>query len=392
MSSTQVHNPLVKSIDPTYSKKLLEFNGYTIIGSAGTLIKVEGFDDYNHLIDINSVFSTSPCYEPVDRTNRVHGPIRYSTPRPWKIPSSEASLEQALESRVYDICNRGQMINLFWSGGIDSTTIMVAFLKYAPDLSRCRVIYSPWSIYEHPEFFKLLQQIGKIELIDISGEVYFDLDLDGVFVSGNTGDELHASLDQSFFEEYGYNFLSTSWRDFFYKKNSNDDFIEFAEDFFSAAGRDIKTVLEARWWFYASSKLTSLMNFSDLNFLCSGPTQFDPSRLIGFFDYDEYEQFVYFNLDRLIHTDNYASWRQFLKDYCYEFDGFDDWRTNKTKFNSSQVVFYNAKKRILNDLRNLMLLEDGTRVATQNLPLFSQREWAAIASKYQYVFSKPYTV
>lgn len=392
MSATGADKPLVKSVNAFYSKRLLEFNDYSIIESVGTFYKVEGFNNYNQLLNINSMFSNNPQFDPVDRTLQALGPIRYSLERQWTVPTCEVSLEHALQQRVNELCNSNQKLNLLWSGGIDSTAIVVSFLQYAPDLHQCRVIYSPWSTYEHPEFFKLLRTFDNVELVDISGEEYLNFNLDGLFISGNTSDEIHASIDESFFNQYGYDFLFTPWKDFFYSKLPDNKFIEFCEQHFAAAGRDINTVLDARWWFYASSKLTSILNNCNLSFFTSGPKQFDPKRLIGFFNCDVYEQFIYFNVNKVISSGNYATWRQFLKDFCYQFDGFNDWRVNKSKFGSSQIQIYTYKKQILNDSRNLMLLDNGERVGTSNLPLFSLAEWDQIKQNYQHVFRSPNSV
>jgi hypothetical protein len=392
MSLIVADNPLVKNINSVYSKKILQFSGFEIAESVGKLHKVIGFDNYNQLLNINSLFSSSPAFDPVDRTNLAQGPIVFSPQRAWSVPHCELSLETAMEQRVTDLCKTGQKINLFWSGGIDSTAIVVAFLKYAPDLKQCRIIYTPWSTYEHLEFFTLLKTVDNIELIDISGDVYLSMDLDGIFVSGNGADEIHASLDESFYKQYGYEFLSTSWKDFFYNKKPDTAFIEFCEQHFALSGQEIRTVLEARWWFYTSCKLTSILNNHDLVFLSSGPVAFDPGRLVGFFDCQEYEQFIYFNLDKIINTDNYARWKQFLKDFCYSYDGFNDWRENKTKFHSTQVYIYCRKKQILNDSRHLMLLSNGQKVTADNLPLFSSNDWNQIRQKYQYVFRDPNTI
>lgn len=375
-----------------YARSLLEHSGYQIVGCQGTLLQVQGFPDYNHLIDINAIFSTSPRYSPVDRTGTILGPIRHAVSRPWQPPQKQLTLDQALQCRVGEICSSGQPVNIFWSGGIDSTTIMVAFLKHAPNIRQCRVIYSPWSTYEHPEFFQLLRHIPDLEMIDISGDTYFDLDLDGIFVSGNTGDEMHASLDLSFYQTHGWRTLTGSWRDFFRETNPCPDFMRRCEEFFARAGKPIDTVLEARWWFYASTKLTSILNTVDLNWHSSAARPFAPARLIGFFDCDCYEQFIYHNLQEIIPTDDYVTWKQFLKDYCCGFDGLQDWARTKSKFHSSQLTYYADKKPVLNDCRNLLLLEDGTRVATANLPLFSRREWLELKPRYEYLFRPPHAM
>jgi hypothetical protein len=135
----------------------LQCNNFDIVESVGALHKIKGFYNYNQLLNINCVFSDSPRFDPVDRTNQSLGAVVFSPVRPWCVPTVELSLEAALEHRVADICQSRQKINLLWSGGIDSTAIVVAFLKHAPDLKQCRILYSPWSTYEHPEFFNLLK-------------------------------------------------------------------------------------------------------------------------------------------------------------------------------------------------------------------------------------------
>lgn len=366
--------------------------GFDVTECVGQLQKVQGFDHYNRLIDINRIFSTSPRGEPVDRTGRIIGPYNFAVPRPWRPPGPAQDLDTVFGNRVRELCDLKQPVNVFWSGGVDSTTIMTAFLKHAPDLAQCRVIYSPWSTYEHPEYFRMLSQISGLDMIDVSGDRYLDLDLDGIFVSGNPGDEMHASLDQSFYEQHGSQLRQKAWLDLFWEQTGDSGFLEWCLDFYSHAGREIRTVLEARWWFYITCKLWAMHGMVDLGLLCSSPERFNAERSIGFFDCDQYESFVYHNLHRLLETEEYAGWRQFLKDYCHSHDGFADWQQDKTKFNSGQLMIYGKKKQILNNTRYLLLLDDGQRVATEHLPLFSQGEWQKIKSDYGYLFNQPGTL
>lgn len=378
--------PLALSMNLFYSGRLLLANGYRIIGTHGYLHKIQGFDSYNHLLSLNSIFSSEPKFDPVDRTGKAVGAVRFAAPRPWQVPQQQIDLHTAMQRRVQEISARNEPINIMWSGGIDSTAILVAFLRYAPDLKKCRVIYSPWSTYEHPEFFKLLQKFDTLEKVDISGELYLTQNLDGVYVSGNTGDEMHASLDKSFFDQVGFQGLQQNYKDFFAAQGAHHELIDFCSDHFAAAGRPIESVLEARWWFYQSCKLTSILYLSDFSLLYSGPTSFSADRLIGFFDSVCYEQFIYFNIDRIIESDNYAVWKQFLKDFCYEFDGFDNWRRTKIKFSSAQTRIYGLKKQAINNQRALLWLEDGSAVSLKNLPFFSAKEWRMIEPQYQYLF------
>jgi len=378
--------PLALSMNLFYSDRLLTANGYQIVRTHGNLHKIKGFDSYNHLISINSFFSTEPKFDPVDRTGMAIGAVKFAKPRAWAVPQQPMDLNTAMAQRVQEICALGKPVNIMWSGGIDSTAMLVAFLQYAPDLKQCRVIYSPWSTYEHPEFFKFLSSFSGLEKIDISGELYLTQNFDGIYVSGNTGDEMHASLDQSFFDQVGFQGLNQPYKDFFKAQGADDTLIDFCQQHFASAGRPIESVLEARWWFYACCKLTSILYTTDLSLLCSGPTPFAADRLIGFFDSAYYEQFIYFNIDCIIASDNYATWKQHLKDFCFEFDGFDTWRRTKTKFSSVQTRIYGLKKQALNDRRGLFWLEDGSVVTVKTLPFFSAREWQVIEPQFRYLF------
>jgi hypothetical protein len=387
MSQTVALEPHIKVAGRSLNQ-ILEYKQYKVFQHKGNLAQVKGFENYNHLIDINAVFSNFPNGNLYDRTNRIQGPVKFSPERAWQVPKQPLTLEDALQKRVMEICNQPQQVNILWSGGIDSTTILVAFMKFAPDHRQLRVVYSPFSTYEHPDFFKLLQLQNKIELCDISGDIYLDLQLDGIIVSGNPGDEVHASLDQSFFDTYGFQTLHMPWQDFFYKHHPSDNFIDFCKWHFAASGRDIVTVLDARWWFYLSTKLTAIAN-NLIAFFSQSNNNFDQRRLVGFFNCDVYEQFIFFNTDQIICNNNYASWRQFLKDFCYSYDGFDSWRVNKTKFSSDQLLAYQRKKQAVLDRRFLFLLDNGEFISTPNLPFFSEQDWITVAPQCAKFFNPP---
>jgi hypothetical protein len=337
-------------------------------------LQIPGFDDFNRLVEINCMFSSEPWGQPLDRTGRIHLPIKYDTGRAWKYSDRAVSLDDALSQRVRNLLATKEKINLLWSGGIDSTAMVNAFLANADDQTQLRVLYSPFSAYEHNEYLTLfLPKFPKVELVDISGDTYLTQQFDGIFLSGDGGDETHASLDESFLEEFGYECLATSWRDFFYNRTHNSEFIDFCENYFGWASRPIDTVLEARWWFYINSKMSCQLSeklpfFSDYK-------NFSSDKLKGFFDCDEFENYITHNTHCIMPTSNYMSWKQDLKDYCLSIDGFDQWAKEKTKVGSSQFRRYTSKKSILNDCRYIFILNDGTRIQTPNLPLLSRKEF-----------------
>lgn len=194
-------------------------------------------------------------------------------------------------------------------------------------------------------------------------------------MTGDGGDESHASLDEKFFNTHGVDVLHSNWLDFFKQQNPDNKFLEFCQEFFARAGRPIVSVLDARWWFYISCKYYGQMFQVKWPFMIGSYNNFAPERLISFFDNEYYQSFAYHNTDKIITTDNYTGWKQFLKDYCHEFDQLDTWHATHKKLTSTQLLEYSFKKIALLDRGWLMFLSDGTRIATPNMPFFSAREF-----------------
>lgn len=381
-----MHNKLIAWNDD-YLSRILSWKNikHTAVGG---LFKLDQYQGFNRLVDINSVFSSNPYGMPTDRSQQTHLPFCSLIRRPWSVPTRQITLEQALEQRVESIASAGQKINIFWSGGIDSTTVVTAFLKHLDDHSQLRILYSPFSFYEHPEYLKFLKTYPAIELVDISGTTYLTEQFDGVFVSGDGGDELNASLDQSFLDQYGYEILHSSWKDFFINKNSDADFIEFCEQYFLTAQRPIETVLQARWWFYAICK-TNCVQWQKLPWFFNY-SNFDLNNFQGFFDCSEYESYIYYNIEDVLPNKSYSSWKQPFKDYCYEFDGLEDWYRHKIKNHSGQVNNYLIKKCAITDQRYIGVLADGSRIHTPSLPLLSHKELdITYGNSLNYLFNEP---
>ena len=363
----------ILSVDPAYLHHLL-INKNVTLGRKGGVSLVRGFDDYNHLVEINGIFSQTPRGDPCDRTGRVVTPLKIYAGRKWPPKDISLSLDQALRKRVRDLEDHKKTINIMWSGGVDSTTVVNAFIEHAQHRDQIRVLYTPFSEYEHGEYLGFLRDLG-IETIDISGMVYLENYFDGLFVTGDGGDEHYASIDESFLETNGYDALTKPWQDFFKQTVPNKTFMEFCENYFSWAGQEIKTLLEARWWFYINSKYRCILN-EKLHFWVDHP-EFDKNLVLGFFDFDEFDQYVRHRIHEFINRDGYQTWKQDLKNYCASIDGFQSWCRDKRKVNSNQLHLYANKKRMFKNLHWIFILDDGRRISTPNMPLFSIQELEA---------------
>lgn len=356
------------------------------VTDVGRLFYVDGFTDYNNLLNINKIFSSDPKGIPVDRTGNINLPWKYFINRYWKTPKKQITIDEVFAQRVRYFELIGEKINVFWSGGIDSTAIVNAFIANLTNKNQLRVLYSPYSESEHKDYLTFLKS-NNIEAVDIK-DLYLDTYFDGIFITGDTGDEMNAGPDKQFFDNYGPDVLHKSWKDFFLKKNNNSKFLDFCESYFSLCGRPLDTVLEARWWFFINSKLYNLL--SDKYRMFVDYPNFNRNIVHGFFDCDEYESYMFFNLDNILIGNEYKHWKQTLKNYSFKIDKFKEWSNDYQKINSKQLYFYVNKKATLNNLNYIFVLSNGVSVKTPNLPLFSRLEYNRyVGNNYDYLWNAP---
>lgn len=354
--------PLLLAVNRPHFFKLLGWKNIAY-DAVGSIAMVKDFDEYNHLIHLNSLFSTFPRGDPVDRTQTIKGPFNFGVLRPWAPPIESVSFEQTMHNRVTEFVTTNQQLNLFWSGGIDSTCLVAGFLKNTTHLDQLRVLYTPFSVYENREFFEYLQtNYPTLDMVDISGDVYIDTVFDGIMINGHGGDEFTASLDESFFDTVGHSGLHKPWQDLV----TDPTLQEFCTEYFALAGRPIETVLEARWWFYALTK-SQVYNPQD-SMLTNATTS-------AFFDCKQFEDYMWHNTHKIIEGESYNTYKQFMKQYIYSLDRNDSYLTAGKKTNSPQLIWYRDKKLTLLNQYWIALLTDNTVIKTPSLPLFSKLEF-----------------
>jgi hypothetical protein len=381
--------PLLSSVNYQYFFRLLDWRKLSYQW-AGLLPKVTGFDNYNQLININQFFSNQPFGDPVDRTGTIQGLLNFQILRPWAVPQTSPTIDKVFESRVKYYTDQNCQLNLFWSGGTDSTAMVVAFLKHCPDLDQLRLVYSPYSLYENRDFFEFVtKQFPKLNTLDFSGDVYLNHVFDGIVITGHGGDEFTASLDESFFDHVGAAGLQQDWRSFFRSKSADSALIDFCEEYFAKSGRPINTVLEARWWFYAATK-SQVYGPRDVSFLFDHKST-TLNQFASFFDCELFESYMWHNIDKIVEPEQgYNTYKKFLRRYVYDFYKNLDYLHNTVKVSSMQFQAYRHKKIELLDLRWICILEDATVIRTKNLPLLSQKEFVdTYGNSLDYLFNQP---
>lgn len=332
----------------------------------GDQLRFPGYDDYNFLADINSCFSNRPSGLLRDRTGTVKMPFLTESAASWTVPTNNPDLEQCFCSRVKEIEARHQTVNLLWSGGIDSTAMVVAWLKYTSGHNQVRIFYSVDSIKENVGFFLHLKDQKQFELVEIGGNVFYQNDFDGVEVSGGSGDDVTASLDESFYHAHGWRQLQSSWKDFFWRSKPDDNFIDFCERWFSQSGREITTVLQARWWFYLNKMPPANRNRIAVKTAPMSETFFlDPGFLAHF----------YHRTESLIPRPDWTSYKISFKQFIFDYFPDQYYFNNKSKENSGGYTIFCNKSALLNKKEEICMLDNGTVIRTTNLPFLSCWEY-----------------
>ncbi len=312
---------------------------------------------------------------PIDRTGTIRTPIKVHSlfPIPVLEPFSK-SFETVCDERSAEILQRARQLNVriyvMWSGGIDSTLILVSLFKQASkeDRERIIVLMSNDSIQENPRFFRE-HVSGSVEL-GISADVPKVLGGNDLVVTGEHNDQLFgADLMGPIVVARGPAIM-----------HQKLDLEMFADQFArSAGGRDI-----ARWYMTLMDRvraaapipLTTNYHFAWwINFALKWQTVYarllmfvEPSRAnliekdwldtryLPFYNTEDFQRWSLNNNDKKV-KDTWASYKWLCKDIIYDFTKDAEYRDTKTKVGSlgSLMIGYDS----------LLFMDDSFRFHTE---------------------------
>jgi hypothetical protein len=136
-----------------YNRQLISYPEKIKLLRKFNIIKEDTTDEYIKLFE-QANFCANPSAPLIDRTGGFdfYIPVKVS-----KMPQEKdnKSFKQICEQRATELLSRGKRINIQWSGGIDSTTVLWSLINKANDISQLRVICTPDSIAESGNMFDL---------------------------------------------------------------------------------------------------------------------------------------------------------------------------------------------------------------------------------------------
>lgn len=276
----------------------------------------------------------------LDRTETTEHFLKMKniSPMPEYDISFNKSYEEICMERAKYFIDTNKHITLCWSGGIDSTTALAAFLKCGIKKDQLTVIGNMKSLKEHPRFFK--NYITKLDrFFCIENPMYHIKNDGGLVITGEHNDQIFGSIITiDLFKKGLLKFEDP------YEKHINGKFLELMKPIMNKCPFKLETIQDFYWW------LSFCLKWQDVKVRIVN--YFSNPRIIEnthtFFESTDFQQWSLNNNDKKIGRD-LESYKMTAKEFIFEFDKDYDYLKYKTKIGSlkmnrqKEISFMNEK-------------------------------------------------
>ena len=254
-------------------------------------------------------------------------------PMPGYDPHYNRSFFEVAEKRAKELLSQNKIINVMWSGGIDSTFILFFLHHFANDKDQVRVFGTYNTIIESGDLFDRRIKNNFKYTINIAkrNDIAYDYNIeDCIFVSGMCGNQLFGPTDDMFGNTESSMFhhtLGTPETIYDSYTKSNPDVLEFLDPIIQSSPKKIETISDLRWlcifnldWYTALYEHRTLVTPEIAN------------KIHGFFDSQEFQTWAVNTKDpftKIQGNPNTHRWqmREILKDMF----GEEHYSAHKTK-------------------------------------------------------------
>ena len=267
------------------------------------------------------------------------------------------SLDEVCERRAKELLSLGKVINVSWSGGIDSTFALLTLYYYANDKSQIRVYGTYNSVIESGNVFDKY----------INGKIPFDIHCNRsignnyplkeneIYVTGSMGNDIFYP-DNVKGARDSWMILKDNTLEFKdllnqpYEHVLSDLNLEFLNDFIKKCPRKIETLQDLRWWVSFSFNWHTCGANSYIGIGADRAKQIHP-----FFGSDDFQRWSIVNTDQTTKTGDYTDERWQLRDKIAEYTGNSDYSKEKRNVVSVLSNFGNNWVFLMNDYSNVYL-------------------------------------
>ena len=310
------------------------------------------YEEPTHILELIKILVSSRNRKdfPLDRSNIISCPLHIKNvyPIPDVNENFSKSLTDVCNNEAKNIINEDKPINIFWSGGVDSTTAVISFLNECKDLSQLHITLTRQSINEYPMFYN--KYIKQLNHSIVKNYIYKHFSLhDCNLVTGHPAGllfglwtRLNALLEQLNIDGDP---LTVPWQEIFNTdfpvlgtKKNDEFFVDRIPEFFKNAPFPIETIGDMQWWLCFTTKWQGEV---------LGPLRFEKE--LSEKTFTNYKPF-YVTMDfQRWGLNNYCKnirkspmntlYRHELKEVIYNFTKDEDYYWNKKKINSGYPAF-----------------------------------------------------
>lgn len=295
----------------------------------------------------------------VDRSNTVKWPVNVSIPESAQLPEYvkfTKSLNQICQETARSLLDRakktGKKLALLYSGGIDSSLMLISFLKIASASELKQdivVLLNNYSIQENPELYYnyILKQCtieSSYSYTNYLGNLHY------IVVSAEGNDQLQGS--SLFLEKAGFNFkqiLAPPDTDLFvsiFNKTINssadsEKIINLFNKIASKAPVSLETAFEYYWWIMFVIKWQCVITRILANTTIAKRDNLKLyNNYVTFYQTKEHQLWSMNNADKRIQS-TWQSYKYHCKEIIFDFDKNADYFKHKTKWGSGGRIMIN---------------------------------------------------
>lgn len=294
----------------------------------------------------------NPLAVVVDRTGTITTPIQMKNLFPMpQFRKMNKSFEEICNGRALELLTRADVLDVdlhvFYSGGIDSTLLLISLLKNATpeQKSRIVVLLSGESITENPNFYKGFIH-GKLRTNSVNMFPYL-LGAKHMFIGGEHNDQIFGSdMMGKLISKFGSSIINQPYsRDTFFALFNEriDDviganfYLDLFEQLKDAAPVEIITNQDYLWWINFSTKWQTVF-LRVLPRVSSRNAPYINSSYLGtyydqFYNTEDFQLWSMNNMDKKI-KDQWNTYKWVCKDIIYDYTKDAEYRDNKIKHGS----------------------------------------------------------
>lgn len=226
----------------------------------------------------------------------------------------------------------GRQISLYWSGGIDSTTALVSFMKLGLT-DTITVVCSTESIREYRNFWPIIASNFNTQSSFLEVQHYAKNTL---VITGEHGDQILGSdLIKKVVNIFGEEYIHKPWQlsiptvlnKMLGDRLKTDSLINRLEPTLLHSCYDIKSAIDYVWWYNFTNKWQHVKYRMFMMGKWDDPTMFDTG-IRHFFDTPEFQYWAMTNPDKKI-KDTLRSYKYIAKEFIVEYTKDEDYLLKK---------------------------------------------------------------